>query len=85
MLLRRYEELDTPSKIGLMDVANNAILYELLYAEIASVEYELCNLDYSEQLNIKYAIVQQRLICLKDLLEFMKQIQVDTTPQSNTE
>ncbi len=85
MLLHNYEELDASLKISLMDVANNTTLYELFRNEIASVEREMCNLTPSLNLPLEYAIVQQRLICLKDFLVFLEQIREDTAPQSDTE
>lgn len=85
MLQPKYEELSETDKIGLLDVVNNATLYELLDSQIKVVAEELCNLSQSGTLAIEYAIIQQRLISLRDLRDFFKRVRIDTSPHLKLE
>lgn len=85
MLQDSYNVLDGAMKLGLTGVADNAVLHNLIEAEISDVREQLCNLTPGQGLDLPYAIMQQRLISLKDLKAFFKQVREDLTPQQNTE
>jgi len=85
MLQDQYSQLDAVTKISLIDVVNNATLYELITAEILSVKQELCTLAPGATIALEYAIIQQRLISLQDLEDFFKRVRIDTTPQPEAE
>ena len=85
MLQNQYDALDTAEKLGLFDVCQSATLYELLAKEIKAVKEELCRLSPSPSLTLEYAIIQQRLLSLEDLEDFLKRVRKDITPQPEPE
>lgn len=48
------------------------ILQNLVKIEIEAVKNDICMLAIGPDLQLKYAIAQQRLICLQDLEQFFK-------------
>ncbi len=80
MLRHSYEELDSANRIMLVqDSTSLVILQTLATAELKSVEESLCSLSPGPNLNVEYAITQQRRICLVDLIEFFKTLIEEST------
>ncbi len=85
MFQHSYREIDAAEKLGVATIAHTPILYTLIDIEIALVVDALCNLTPGNQLDLMYAVTQQRLIALRDLKDFFEQVKEETTPQHEPE
>lgn len=73
-----YSQLGDIDKLSLAATASSEVLMRLIDTEIETVKIQLCSITISVNLITEYTIVQQRLIALKDLKEFLEQVQKDT-------
>lgn len=85
MLQHSYREIDDAEKLVLGQISHTQVLYHMLDIEIALVVDALCNLTPGDQLDLMYAITQQRLIALRDLKDFFNEVKEQTTPQPEPE
>ena len=85
MLQHSYREIDAAEKLSVATIAHTLILYKLIDIEIELVVDALCNLTPGDQLDLMYAVTQQRLIALRDLKDFFNGIKEETTPQHEPE
>ena len=75
MIQLSYNILDRNEQLILIQNSEPLlILQSLTEAELKLVEYDLYSLIPGPDLNLQYAITQQRRVCLIDLIEFLKMI-----------
>ena len=80
MLKLSYDVLDRNEQLILIqNLEPLLILQALAEKELKSVEVDLYSLTPGPDLNLQYAITQQRRICLLDLVEFFKTLIEETT------
>ncbi len=73
MLSLVYETSDRHEQLVLtQNLEPFLILRALAEKELEAVEVSLCSLTPGPDLNLEYAITQQRRICLIDLIQFFK-------------
>ena len=80
MLQNSYAVLDKANQMMLVqDNVSLVILQSLANAELKTVEENLCSMVVGPDLNLEYAITQQRRICLVDLIAFFKTLMEENT------
>lgn len=85
MLQQVYDDLDAATKISLIDVVSNAMLYQLIDTELNNVREQLLTCTPRAGMEVEYAVIQQRLISLGDLELFFETVRKELTPQLDTE
>lgn len=80
MIQLSYNVLDRNEQLILIQHTESLlILQHLAKEELKLVEHDLYSLTPGPDLNLQYAIAQQRRICLLDLIEFFKSLAEEST------
>lgn len=80
MLKLSYDVSDRSTQLVLTQNSEPlVVLQALAERELKLIDVDLCSLTPGPDLNLQYAITQQRRICLVDLIEFFKTLIKEST------